>query len=109
VPNDKQTSDSDDELTRLALKYPPPDDASPQSETNSSRSRIRPFLIWFFGLMAVLFTSIFILAVLNFNAHGDHLLCRPGGCRPLSFQVAYSGVLALVAVAGLVLSLIKRT
>jgi hypothetical protein len=109
VPNDKQTSDSDDELTRLALKYPPPDDASLPAETNSSKSRVRPFLIWFFGLMSVLFTSISILAVLDFTAHGDHLLCRPGGCRPLSFQLAYSGLFALVAVVGFLLSLTRRT
>jgi hypothetical protein len=98
----------EDELTRLALQYPPPDDAPTPHEVGSSALRSRPFFIAFFGLMTMLFLTLFVAVSRRLDAHGDKLICRAAGCRSLSTLVAVLGFLALLSAMALISSLIKR-
>ena len=99
---------SEEELTRLALKYPPPDDAPSEGDVASSKRRARPFLIIFFCLMSALFIPMFAAELRTLRAHGDSLICRVSGCRPRSVAVVYLGVAGSLSIVGLIASFARR-
>jgi hypothetical protein len=95
-------------LTRLALSYPPPDDAPSDDDVAGSKRRLRPFLVIFFVFMSLIFVPFFAVTVRALYSHGDALSCYVVGCRPRSFAALYLGVCAAISIVGLIKSLARR-
>ena len=100
--------EADDDLTALALQYPPPDDAPTPGEWAISKLRARPLFAVFFGLLSLVLGSLLVVVVGSLNTHGDRLFCRITGCRPLSIRAALIGFLTLTSIIGFIASLARR-
>ena len=104
------------DLTKLALSYPPPDDAvldSQMDDTNSATSdrsdgRRIPFLTPFLGVLALLLDTLFVSALGDFRTRGDHIICPAGGCRSFGVTLALLGLCAAVVSLAFVGSLANR-
>jgi hypothetical protein len=112
----EQGSVSDQDLTKLALSYPPPEDASPQSQADDSSSAISnlpagrqiPFLTPTLGVLAVLFDTLFFYALHDLQTRGDHIICRVTGCRSFAVSLVLLGLFAAVLSLVFMGSLINR-
>lgn len=103
----------DDELTRLALQEPPPDDYVP-SETTSGDSQSRRLAMMMPVGSAIIFlvtTGLFVVLVGTMLRKGPFVAsvhCGPAGCRSPLVAAVVSGVMALLSL-GVFIGSVTRT